>query len=37
MTKVHMEEFYSVYNFKNLIKDPTCFKNQENPPHLILY
>ena len=26
-----MEEFCSVYNFKNLIKDPTYFKNPENP------
>ena len=27
----YMEEFCSVYNFKNLIKDPTCFKNPEKP------
>ena len=31
MTNTHMEEFSSVYNFKNLIKDPTCFKNPEKP------
>ena len=26
-----MEEFFSVYNFTSLIKDPTCFKNPEKP------
>ena len=31
MTNTHMEEFCSVYNFKSLIKDPTCFKNPEKP------
>ena len=31
MTNSHMEEFCSVYNFKSLIKDPTCFKNTEKP------
>ena len=31
MSNNHMEEFYSVYNFKSLIKDPTCFKNLEKP------
>ena len=31
MTKTHMEEFCSVFNFKNLIKDSTCFKNSEKP------
>ena len=31
MTKTYMEEFCSVYNFKNFIKDPTCFKNPEKP------
>ena len=34
MINIHMEEFCSVYNFKSLIKDPTCFKN---PPQLIIY
>ena len=29
MTNTHMEEFFSVYNFTSLIKDPTCFKNPE--------
>ena len=31
MTNTYMEEFCSVYNFKNLIKDPTCLKNPEKP------
>ena len=26
-----LHEFCEIYNFKNLIKEPTCFKNQENP------
>ena len=26
----HMESFYESYRFKNLIKDPTCFKNPDN-------
>ena len=31
MANTHMEEFCSVYNLKNLIKDPTCYKNPEKP------
>ena len=31
MTNTLMEEFFSVYNFKSLIKDPTCSKNPEKP------
>ena len=31
MTNTHMKEFCPVYNFRSLIKDPTCFKNPENP------
>ena len=27
----HMESFCELYRFKSLIKDPTCFKNPENP------
>ena len=30
-TNTHMEEFCSVYNFKSLLKDPTCLKNPEKP------
>ena len=26
-----MNEFCDVYNFKNLIKEPTCYKNLHNP------
>ena len=31
ITKTHTEKFCSVYNFKNLIKDPICFKNPKKP------
>ena len=31
MTNAHMEELFSVYNFKSLIKDPIYFKNTEKP------
>ena len=31
-----MESFYELYRFKNLIKDPTCFTNPENPPYIVL-
>ena len=31
MANTYMEEFCSVYNFKNLIKDSTYFKNPEKP------
>ena len=27
----HMESFCQSYRFKNLIKDPGCFKNPKNP------
>ena len=27
----HMQSFCELYRFKSLIKDPTCFKNPENP------
>ena len=26
-----MKEFCDIYSFKNLIKEPTCFKNPANP------
>ena len=26
-----MEVFCTTYNFKNLVKEPTCFKNADNP------
>ena len=29
-----MEEFCASYNLKNLIKQPTCFKNLENPTRI---
>ena len=31
MTNSYLEEFCAFYNLKNLIKQPTCFKNLENP------
>ena len=31
MTNTHREEFFSVYNFKNLIKNQTCLKNPQKP------
>ena len=31
MKNTHMGEFCSVHDFKNLMKDPTCFKNPEKP------
>ena len=31
MTASYLEEFCVSYNLKNLIKQPTCFKNLENP------
>ena len=33
MINIHMEEFCSVYNFKSLIKDPTCFRNAGKTNH----
>ena len=27
MSNPHMSEFYELYNFTNLIKEPTCYKN----------
>ena len=31
MTNNYLEEFWASYNLKNLIKQPTCFKNPDNP------
>ena len=31
MTKNYLEEFFASYNLKNLIKQPACFKNPDNP------
>ena len=31
MTKTHREVFCSVFNYKNLVKDLTCFENSEKP------
>ena len=31
MTNNYLEEFCASYNLKNLIKEPTCFKNIDNP------
>ena len=34
MTNNYLEEFCASYNLKNLIKQPTCFKNLENPTRI---
>ena len=31
VTQTSMKVFYDSYEFKNLIKDATCYKNPENP------
>ena len=31
MSENAMIDFYDIYNLKNLVKDPTCFKNIEHP------
>ena len=31
MTENAMIDFCEIYNLKNLVKDPTCFKDVENP------
>ena len=31
MSEVSMSEFCAIYNLKNLVKEPTCFKNPNNP------
>ena len=30
-TEIAMSDFMEVYNFKNLTKGPTCFKNPNKP------
>ena len=31
MTNNYLEEFCASYNLRNLIRQPTCFKNPDNP------
>ena len=36
MSEDAMMDFSDIYNLKNLVKDPTCFKNVENPSSIDL-
>ena len=36
-TKIAMRDFMEAYNFKNLTKGPTCFKNPNKPLISTLY
>ena len=36
-TNTHREEFFSVHNFKNLIKIKLVLKTPKNPPQLIIF
>ena len=31
VSEMSMKDFCDIYSFKNLIKEPTCFKNPTNP------
>ena len=31
MSETHMKDFCDLYNLENLIKEPTCYKNPNNP------
>ena len=31
MEKINLKNFCDLYNFENLIKEPTCYKNPVNP------
>ena len=34
MSNSHMSEFCALYNVRNLIKEPTCYKNVDKPTSL---
>ena len=36
MSQTHMKDFCDVYNLENLIKEPTCYKNPNNPSSIDL-
>ena len=31
MSENYLNDFFNVYNLQNIVKEPTCFKNHENP------
>ena len=31
MSENYLNDFFNVYNLRNIVKEPTCFKNPENP------
>ena len=33
---IHLSEFCALFNLKNLVKEPTCFKNLDNPTSIDL-
>ena len=36
MSEMHMKDFCDLYDLENLIKEPTCFKNPNNPSSIDL-
>ena len=36
MSNPHMSEFFALYNLTNLIREPTCYKNVDNPTSIDL-
>ena len=36
MTETHMKNFCELYDLENLIKQPTCYKNADNPSSIDL-
>ena len=36
-SKNYLNNFCNVYNLQNIVKEPTCFKNPENPSCIDLF